>query len=955
MNSESKSKQRLNSLINTVPTSLKICSFNARSIVNKTVFLFNLLLTGNYDLVFIVETWMSPTIRDSLVCPSGYDLVRKDRTHKRGGGILVLYKSCYTIIERPDDNNNAVIEHICIDLLVESTNNRLRFMCVYCPPDLTRQTTYINRLSDCISTCKRNSEYFYLLGDFNMPFINWMSLVSINKVGETFLDFCIETGLHQYVLEATSTSGSILDLLLCNEFAFRKVSSICIRPPLSTTCDHNLIEIQLELENTRDTSSSVPIIYRYNAGNYDLMRQTLSAINWTEIFVYCNFDVQQIYNHFLMIIHSLIRQHIPTTKFKSKVRQPKHITNLAKKKNKLYQKLKTDISFKDEYKAISKIYDKAVSGWYDKTEQRVCQSGNTRNFYKCANKKMKSFPAIPPLLSASGNLVTDDKEKADLFNETFYETFITDNQEPLNLGRHSAPENDLLNLHIDNNAIEEALSKLSAKTSNTPDGVPSYVLKQVGLAISPFLIMFYNLSLQSGKIPSQWKTAQITPCYKKGNKNSPENYRPISQTSAICRLLEKIICAIIIDYLSKNNLLSQEQHGFLPCRSTSSQLLMALNDWQEWFHSGETTNVIYTDLAKAFDKVSHPKLLEVLVSYGINGSLFQWIKSFLTGRSQIVTIKQSLSEPVEVKSGVPQGSVLGPLLFILFIDDLASVTSPSTKISLFADDAKVYATDQSTLQNDLNSICDFLQKRQLQLAPDKCEHLTICKSTTNHQFFMDNTQVRCSTSVKDLGIMISANLTWVEQVNNINLKAFRICQHILRSFNSNNLWTLLKAYTVYVRPILEYSSVVWNPHNSIGLIRSLESVQRYYTRRICCRCNIPFRSYDDRLYKLNIKSLQYRRIEADLIMVYKIIHQLVDIPLNDFFDLYTSPYSTRRHRYCLDTKRCHSQQQKGFFAFRVVKVWNSLPADIVHEESLTAFRSKLRKFDLSTIVELVRF
>ena len=153
-------------------------------------------------------------------------------------------------------------------------------------------------------------------------------------------------------------------------------------------------------------------------------------------------------------------------------------------------------------------------------------------------------------------------------------------------------------------------------------------------------------------------------------------------------------------------------------------------------------------------------------------------------------------------------------------------------------------------------------------------------------------------------------------------------------------------YTIYVRPMLEHSSSVWNPI-STREIESLESVQRYFTRRICCRCNIPFKSYNDRLYKLNIPSLEYRRLEADILMVYKIIHQIVDIPMNNFFKLYTSPYMTRRHAYCLETMRCKTKHQQGFFVGRIVKVWNALPAELVEETSLSVFKSRLKKVNLN--------
>ena len=178
------------------------------------------------------------------------------------------------------------------------------------------------------------------------------------------------------------------------------------------------------------------------------------------------------------------------------------------------------------------------------------------------------------------------------------------------------------------------------------------------------------------------------------------------------------------------------------------------------------------------------------------------------------------------------------------------------------------------------------------------------KTNRNGCLYIKDKEVQQCTSVLDLGVTISSNLKWTNHINRIRLKAFTKSQHILKSFTSNNVWTLLRAYTVYVRPIIESDSSVWNPVYQYD-INSLESVQRYYTRRICCRCNIPFKSYSDRLYKLNIKSLQYRRLEADMILVYKIVHGLVDIPMNNLFKFYDSRlYATRRHRFCVEIKRC---------------------------------------------------
>ena len=862
----------------------------------------------------------------------------------------MLYKSNCLVVDVSNSDKHC-IEHICFDLRLPLLKLSFRFLCAYCPPDLSRNTDYVSLLMNCISAYKNNSDIFYVLGDFNMPKINWGSLYSCNKASSMFLDFCIESGLLQQVQEPTSKHGSTLDLMLCDELSLRKVTSVEVLPPLTSTCDHSMLEINLDTTSDKNASVNIPEFYVYRKGDYHMINKRLSEINWSLVFSNLNNDVQKIYNYFVKLMHTLMQEYIPKANFKKTVKRPSYINKMAKQKKKLYKRLKSNGNLKREYNEFSRKYDKAVAMWYDSIERKVCQGGNQNSFFKYANKKMKSFPSIPPLKSPSGGFVTDDKEKADLLNETFYSVFITDDGKRLNLSKRVNPEDELTNVFVDAAAIEDALSSLPYKTSKTPDGLPSFVIKKTAAALLPFLTRFYNLSLQTGQLPCQWKTAKITPVFKGGDRSCPQNHRPISQTSVLCRLLEKIIARNIHQHLITHDLISNVQHAFLPGRSTISQLLKTIGQWKNTFCANGNVDVIYTDLAKAFDKVSHPKLLEVVQSYGITGNLYNWIRSFLSHRKQTVSIGVSLSDSLSVQSGVPQGSVIGPLLFILFIDDLSRIDLLGSKLSMYADDVKVYSSNPNFLQSDLNAVVNFFEKRQLQLAPAKCKYLAVGKATRNHNYLINDQEVDQCSSVKDLGVTIMEDLKWTHHINTIKSQAFRKCFHILKSFHSKNIWTLLKAYLVFVRPKLEFSSVIWTPQ-LLYLIRSLESVQRLYTRRICDRCKIPYDSYQDRLYKLNIKSLRYRRVEADLVMVYKILHSLVDLSMHDFFEYYLSPYNTRRHTYCLKVIRCLSKRQQGGFAERVVKIWNSLPASVVEADSLSNFRKKLKLFNLCTITDL---
>ena len=805
-------------------------------------------------------------------------------------------------------------------------------------------------MCEYINYFRQNKSCFYLLGDFNLPDINWSTLSKTNPAAQRFLDYCIATDLQQHITKPTCSSGNILDLLLCDEISVRPLHSIDILPPLSTTCDHNMIKFSLYVETVQNLCDKIPPCFDYEKGDYESMNLELSKINWLEIFSELDLDIQSIYDYFLNKIDSLKRDYIPMKKFKTSFKQPKHITKAAKQKTALYQKMKKDKSLKREYKEVSKQYDKLVSSWYNKMELKVCESKSNSAFYKYANKKLKSFSTIPPLKSGS-ELIYDDGEKAAMFNEYFHSVHIQDNGIPLLLEERVATESCLYNFHISKKSIDDKIRSLNQKRSKTPDEIPSVLLKKLRTSLNDFLYLFFNLSLQTGKVPWQWKCSYITPIHKKGTKSLPENYRPVSLTSSICRLLEKLICDELRQHLLSNNLLSNEQHGFLPGRSTTTQLLTAMNDWNTHFGANDTVNVVYTDLRKAFDKVSLPKLITIMQSYGIKGQLLSWFEAFLVGRTQHVTLNQTISQPLPVTSGVPQGSVVGPLLFLLFIDDVTKLGTQRTKLSLFADDTKVYSTDVVDLQSVLHNLDDFFEKRQLCLAPEKCEVITFSKQSSKPQLLLGGTCLASTPLVKDLGVLISDNLKWYEHVQSLKNKSRQRSYLILRSFTSNNIWVLLQAYTTYVRPIVEYASSVWNPIMK-GDIDSIESVQKYFTKKACYRCRIPFDSYFDRLKKLSLQSLEYRRIFTDMILTFKITHKLIDLQSNDFFVLLPGLYNTRSHPYQLKISGKGSLRENQQFKNRFVGVWNKLPASMFRPDTLESFSKKLKKFDIQTIANL---
>ena len=254
--------------------------------------------------------------------------------------------------------------------------------------------------------------------------------------------------------------------------------------------------------------------------------------------------------------------------------------------------------------------------------------------------------------------------------------------------------------------------------------------------------------------------------------------------------------------------------------STCSQLLSCIHKWFQSFSQNLVTNVVYTDIAKAFDSVSHQKLLRVIKSYGLSTTVCNWISDFLTGRTQQVTVSDKMSTILSVLSGVPQGSVLGPLLFLIFINDISlcnSYLQPEGGVALFADDAKLFSHNKLKLQNSLNSTSHWLTNNQLNLALHKCLNLQIKKPSLTEnetQLFISNIPIKNSPCVKDLGILLSTDLKWSNHINHISSSASSQSYLILKSFSSRCIWVLLKLYKTHVRPKLEYNSPVWSPYNN---------------------------------------------------------------------------------------------------------------------------------------------
>jgi ribonuclease P/MRP protein subunit RPP40 len=360
---------------------------------------------------------------------------------------------------------------------------------------------------------------------------------------------------------------------------------------------------------------------------------------------------------------------------------------------------------------------------------------------------------------------------------------------------------------------------------------------------------------------------------------------------------------------------------------------------------GKSFDCIYFDFSKAFDTVPHARLIKKLISYGIDGKMLSWVKSFLNNRKQRVVVNKDMSEWSEVTSGVPQGSVLGPTLFLIYINDIDDMIEST--IRLFADDTKLFSStevplDNDQIQRDTDRLSQWSDTWLLKFNTAKCSTLHYGIHNPNITYLLgegpDKTEIPNNTQECDLGILFSTDLKFSENINKCINKANGMIGLVKRTFHHINTKQFRKLYKGLIRPHLEYGNLIWHPR-FIKDIESIERVQKRATKLVHCVKHLP---YPERLKVLKIPTLAYRRFRGDMIEVYKLLHGKEDIEYTKFFDL--NPNTTRGHSLKLKKKSFKKDVRKHFFSQRVITPWNLLTDEIVTAPSLNTFKNRLDIF-----------
>ncbi len=916
-----------------VAADIRVQCFNARSICNKLNELSLLLTSGEVDVVGITETWLSSDFPDALLSGSGnFQVFRSDRScGMHGGGVCLLVSNRLRAICVP----GCPAEVIAVDVALAEICYRI--VCVYRAPSLGLED--LTLLTGTMESLLSVQWPVFIMGDLNLPEIQWNQLMRpSDTVSATFLDFCLQQALEQIVLYPTRGSN-ILDIILCSDTT--PVLRCSVADPFANS-DH--ATVCFELAGALIQTEQVRSFKDFKHADFESMSAYLLSVDWAVLFGHCS-SVTDMYSVLYEHLRYAVDQFVPIVPCRGHQILPLHLRKLRSRKRRLFRR-RCAGSGEAKYRSCAALYRRKVRNYFVKREKSIIESNSASGLYKFVRQKLKQRPCIPTLRTGS-SFISEDRGKAMSFNSQFASVFTQDDGLLPEM-----PEKNfdcaLSDIDCSPFRIAKVMKELPPKCSCGPDEIPPLLYKRCADSLSFPLSCLFKKSMSSGELPPVWKCAFITPVFKNGDKTAVENYRPISVTCAICLIFERLIKADLMSHLNRNGLLTDQQFGFRAKRSVEAQLLLCLDKWTSAVDSGLCIDILYLDFKRAFDTVSHPKLIHKLYSYGIRGHLLSWLKCYLSDRLQIVKVGDSCSDAIPVSSGVPQGTVLGPVLFLLYLNDLVDEL-PDVEIYLYADDAKLFKIFSPTstflppLASSLLRLEHWATRWQLNLAIQKCKIVHIGQRNAKFLYAISGVTLESVQVIRDLGVLISSDLKWFPHVAQIVSKAAQRSKLILKCFTYSNLHVLSRAFTVYVRPLLENCASVWNPYLEKD-VKLIESVQRQFSRRLFHKCGLEQSSYENRLSLLGLQPLSVRRTISDLCMVFSVFKCTTDFGASPFLHFVPNVQNLRGNSQRLIGRVSNVNARKNFFSNRVVNLWNSLIINPLSFNSVTAFRRYLNSY-----------
>ena len=883
-----------------------------------------------------------------------YNIWVKNRTEKQGGGVMLLVKK--NLVAYEEKNDYGLAEVVVVKVVCRGGIRR-DFVVAYVPPKTNswNKEEYKRKMEDTkrwIEHLMETKCKLVMMGDFNSKEVKWEEWTvngSEDSWSGELLRMAMENSMTQWVKEKTRYRGedepSRLDLIITKEAEL--IENMKYGCPIGKS-DHVMIECVLG-EGRMERRDEHYRTGRLNYGKADFtkLRNYFEQVDWSA-FEDAS-DIEDKWKEFVNIYEEGINKYVPRVKKEQKKIQAwfnKRCEESKRKRDTAWNKwMKRKGPFAwEEYKKARNEYTKIRREEARKYEKNIVEKckNEPKLFYRFVNGKLKNKKEISKL-KVNGEFLEDEELMAEELNKCFQKVFT--NEETFNEPDMEMTEEEGLDeIEVLEEEVCEMLERLDIRKAQGPDGVSNWVLRECKAQLANKICGLISKSLQQGQVPKDWKRANIVPIFKSGSKEDPTNYRPVSLTSVVAKLCESAIKKRWNDYLERKEILTNGQFGFRKGKSCATNLLCYYSRVIDVVQEREGwVDGIYLDLKKAFDKVPHKRLLWKLKEHGgLRGKLLQWISDFLTGREMRTVIRGKKSAWREVTSGVPQGSVLAPLLFAVYINDM--MKGVSSYMSLFADDAKLMRKitkreDCEALQRDLDKIWEWSREWQMEFNIKKCGVMNFGKSSMRpvYKYRMGDEKVETKTEERDLGITVTERLLPEAHIKRISGETYNLVRNIRTAFCYLDEEMVKKLIVTMIRPRLEYAALIWSP-NMMKDKRKLERVQRAATKLPQTLMNL---SYDQRLEKLSLPTLEKRRERGDLIAMYRILSGIEKLDRDDI--VVRDRRSVRKHGKKVKMSVCNKDIKKYSFPQRIVGTWNGLEKEIVEAKTIHCFKEKLDK------------
>lgn len=893
--------------------------------------------------VLIAESWLKSTIPDSLCCLGGYRIYRADHPDDRGyDGVCIMIRSKFCdrfqitdfSLDTPGTDN--------LFLTLKSPALTMTIGCIYRPRACASDNALLEGLSRLSTECSN----LVVAGDFNVPELNWPLRTIPNGTGmpALFAQMLSDSNLSQLIEEPTrfrqGQNSSTLDLLLTNDTDL--VTSIDFHPPLGKS-DHSCITFNLQFVSQR-----VPRKLRKDFSSVDFLKlsDAISSLNWNMLLGTPSVEIM--WSEFTETVERLINQYSRRRSSLSCPGKPwitDCLLGMIQTKRNLWQRFKrsrSDLDF-SRHRSFSNRLSLEIRKARVQYEDRIATGSSRKEFFRHVRSRLNTKVSVPLLHDPDGRVCSDNEQVAALFARSF--SAVYSNEPPGECPEVLTPRNAASLQHVDfpPHEIEHLLRNIDGSTSPGLDGLAASVLKRCATALSAPLSLLYKASFTQGVLPQSWLDASVTPIFKKGDKLNPENYRPISLVPIVAKIAERVILNRLLPFMLDSGVIPGQQHGFIPGRSVLTNLLQCMDSWTKSLDKGIPVDVLYLDFSRAFDRVPKRRLLHKLEHFGIRGPLLTWIQSFLSNRTFSVRVADKHSPKSSVVSGVPQGSVLGPVLFLIYTADLAPLLKSG--FAFYADDIKLYGNPldgPNLLHDDLRTISRWSSDWLLPLNPAKCSVLHLGLANPRSVYTLRDVVLSAENTHNDLGVLITSSLSWSEHILSISKRANKFLYLIKKAFSGCSFQTFITLFKTYVRPILEFAGPVWCP----TLVRDaviLESVQRRATR-LPFGANRP--SYEERLVMSGLPKFLDRRLRGDLIVCYRALHGLFGVDLSHMFQLNVN--QLRGHSLKLKKENFRSTVRQVFVSNRVFDTWNGLPEEVVRAPSVNVFKNRFDRLVLQT-------